>query len=99
MTQIAADTLGLPLENVTFKLGDSSLPKASVEGGSFTVATVDPPDSPVGRVESRAESRTPGVRTHPRTMHQAHHCHLRGIVNAFRSSAPAPKTFLTACGH
>jgi xanthine dehydrogenase YagR molybdenum-binding subunit len=40
MTQIAADTLGLPLEKVTFRLGDSSLPPAPVEGGSFTVATV-----------------------------------------------------------
>jgi xanthine dehydrogenase YagR molybdenum-binding subunit len=40
MTQIAAETLGLPLENVTFGLGDSSLPQAPVEGGSFTAATV-----------------------------------------------------------
>jgi xanthine dehydrogenase YagR molybdenum-binding subunit len=40
MTQIAAELLGLPLESVTFKLGDSSLPKAPVEGGSFTAATV-----------------------------------------------------------
>jgi xanthine dehydrogenase YagR molybdenum-binding subunit len=40
MTQIAAERLGLPLENVTFKLGDSSLPKAPVEGGSLTAATV-----------------------------------------------------------
>jgi xanthine dehydrogenase YagR molybdenum-binding subunit len=40
MTQIAADTLGLPLADVTFKLGDSSLPKAPVEGGSATVASV-----------------------------------------------------------
>jgi xanthine dehydrogenase YagR molybdenum-binding subunit len=40
MTQIAADTLGLPIENVTFTLGDSTLPKAPVEGGSFTAATV-----------------------------------------------------------
>lgn len=40
MTQIAADLLGLPLENVTFQLGDSSLAKAPVEGGSFTAATV-----------------------------------------------------------
>ena len=37
MTQIAADTLGLPLEDVTFKLGDSSLPESPVEGGSWTV--------------------------------------------------------------
>jgi len=40
MTQIAAELLGLPLEDVTFKLGDSSLPQAPVEGGSFTVASV-----------------------------------------------------------
>ncbi|NMO18960.1 xanthine dehydrogenase family protein molybdopterin-binding subunit [Pyxidicoccus fallax] len=40
MTQIAADTLGLPIESVTFKLGDSSLPMAPLEGGSWTVASV-----------------------------------------------------------
>jgi xanthine dehydrogenase YagR molybdenum-binding subunit len=40
MTQIAAETLGLPLERVTFKLGDSTLPHAPVEGGSFTAASV-----------------------------------------------------------
>jgi xanthine dehydrogenase YagR molybdenum-binding subunit len=40
MTQIAADLLGLPIEAVTFNLGDSSLPKAPVEGGSFTASTV-----------------------------------------------------------
>ena len=42
MAQIAAETLGLPLNQVTFKLGDSSLPRAPVEGGSFTAATVGP---------------------------------------------------------
>jgi xanthine dehydrogenase YagR molybdenum-binding subunit len=40
MTQVAAELLGLPLEQVTFQLGDSSLPQAPVEGGSFTAATV-----------------------------------------------------------
>src|SRR5262245_20500598 len=40
MTQIAAETLGLPIEKVTFELGDSSLPQAPVEGGSFTAASV-----------------------------------------------------------
>jgi xanthine dehydrogenase YagR molybdenum-binding subunit len=40
MTQLAADLLGLPVENVTFKLGDSALPEAPVEGGSFTASTV-----------------------------------------------------------
>jgi xanthine dehydrogenase YagR molybdenum-binding subunit len=40
MTQIAAETLGLPIEDVTFKLGDSFLSKAPVEGGSFTAVSV-----------------------------------------------------------
>ena len=40
MTQIAAERMGLPIESVTFKLGDSSLPNAPVEGGSFTVSSV-----------------------------------------------------------
>ena len=39
MTQIAAETLGLPIDHVTFKLGDSSLPTAPVEGGSWTAAS------------------------------------------------------------
>jgi xanthine dehydrogenase YagR molybdenum-binding subunit len=40
MTQIAADTLGLPLDNVTFKLGDTALPLAPLQGGSWTAASV-----------------------------------------------------------
>lgn len=40
MTQVAAETLGLPLEDVTFKLGDSSLPEAPLQGGSWTAASV-----------------------------------------------------------
>src|SRR5262249_46995327 len=40
MTQIAAETLGLPIADVTFELGDSSLPASPVEGGSFTAATI-----------------------------------------------------------
>lgn len=40
MTQIAAETLGLPLESVEFKLGDSSMPAAFIEGGSTTAASV-----------------------------------------------------------
>lgn len=40
MSQIAAAALGLPLENVTFCLGDSTLPFAPIEGGSSHVATV-----------------------------------------------------------
>src|SRR3954470_5793457 len=40
MTQIAADALGLPMTQVKFDLGDSTMPKAPVEGGSMTVASV-----------------------------------------------------------
>ncbi|MDB6054626.1 MAG: hypothetical protein JWN25_2149 [Verrucomicrobiales bacterium] len=40
MTQIAAEALGLPVEKVEFKLGDSDLPNAPVSGGSQTAASV-----------------------------------------------------------
>jgi xanthine dehydrogenase YagR molybdenum-binding subunit len=39
LTQIAADALGLPMEQVTVLLGDSTLPTAPVEGGSWTAAS------------------------------------------------------------
>ncbi|MGE0747056.1 MAG: xanthine dehydrogenase family protein molybdopterin-binding subunit [Rhodospirillales bacterium] len=40
MTQVAAEMLGLPLENVTARLGDSTLPPSPVEGGSWTASSV-----------------------------------------------------------
>jgi xanthine dehydrogenase YagR molybdenum-binding subunit len=40
MTQVAAETLGLPVERVKFSLGDNQLPKAPVHGGSMTMASV-----------------------------------------------------------
>lgn len=42
MTQVAADSLGFAPENVRFALGDSSLPKAPVSGGSQSAASVSP---------------------------------------------------------
>jgi xanthine dehydrogenase YagR molybdenum-binding subunit len=39
LTQIAADSLGLPMEDVTVRIGDSSLPDAPVAGGSWTAAS------------------------------------------------------------
>ena len=39
LTQIAADLLGLPMEDVTARIGDFSLPEAPVEGGSWTAAS------------------------------------------------------------
>lgn len=40
MAMIAAAAMGLPLEHVTFQLGDSTLPVAPIEGGSSHVTTV-----------------------------------------------------------
>ena len=40
MAQVAADMLGVPIENITVKLGDSSLPNSQVEGGSWMAASV-----------------------------------------------------------
>jgi len=40
MTQVAADTLGLPPEQITARLGDSDLPTAPVQGGSWVAASV-----------------------------------------------------------
>jgi xanthine dehydrogenase YagR molybdenum-binding subunit len=40
MTQIAADAAGVTPDDVTFVLGDSSLPTAPLQGGSFTVSSV-----------------------------------------------------------
>jgi xanthine dehydrogenase YagR molybdenum-binding subunit len=40
MAQVAADMLGLPIDNISIKLGDSTLPQSPVEGGSWTAASV-----------------------------------------------------------
>jgi xanthine dehydrogenase YagR molybdenum-binding subunit len=40
MAQVAADMLGSPLDSVSVKLGDSSLPQSPVEGGSWIAASV-----------------------------------------------------------
>jgi xanthine dehydrogenase YagR molybdenum-binding subunit len=40
VTMIAAEYLGLPIERVTFELGDSKFPRAPAQGGSWTTASV-----------------------------------------------------------
>ena len=40
MAQVAADVLGLPIESISVKLGDSTLPPCPVEGGSWIAASV-----------------------------------------------------------
>ncbi|HZM02784.1 MAG TPA: xanthine dehydrogenase family protein molybdopterin-binding subunit, partial [Candidatus Saccharimonadales bacterium] len=42
MTQIAAESLDLPVERIEFKLGDSLFPEAPVSGGSASAASVGP---------------------------------------------------------
>ena len=42
MSQIAAETLGVPIGCVRFELGDSALPAAPISGGSMTAASVGP---------------------------------------------------------
>jgi CO/xanthine dehydrogenase Mo-binding subunit len=39
MTEVAAETLGFPIERVKFSLGDTRLPTAPVHGGSMTMAS------------------------------------------------------------
>lgn len=43
IAQLTADTLGIPLADVTVKIGDSQYPKAPVAGGSQSTASVMPP--------------------------------------------------------
>ena len=42
MTQLAADTLNLPLDKVKVKLGDSDFPQGAISGGSQATASVGP---------------------------------------------------------
>lgn len=40
MTQIASAALAIPMDRISFALGDSTLPKSPLEGGSWTVTSV-----------------------------------------------------------
>src|SRR6185503_12412183 len=40
MGQVAAEMLGLPIENIDVKLGDSTLPPSPVEGGSWIASSI-----------------------------------------------------------
>jgi xanthine dehydrogenase YagR molybdenum-binding subunit len=42
MAQVAADALGLPMDRIEARLGDSSLPRAPISGGSQSAASVMP---------------------------------------------------------
>jgi xanthine dehydrogenase YagR molybdenum-binding subunit len=40
MAQVTAEMLGLPIDNISVKLGDSTLPQCPLEGGSWIAASV-----------------------------------------------------------
>jgi xanthine dehydrogenase YagR molybdenum-binding subunit len=40
MTQIAADTIGIHINDVTFEYGDSKMPMSPIQGGSYTTGVV-----------------------------------------------------------
>ena len=40
MTQVAAGTLGMPLDRVRFELGDTDMPPAPLQGGSGLTAAL-----------------------------------------------------------
>jgi xanthine dehydrogenase YagR molybdenum-binding subunit len=42
LTQVAAETLGVPVERVYVQIGDTAMPEAPVSGGSTTAASVGP---------------------------------------------------------
>jgi xanthine dehydrogenase YagR molybdenum-binding subunit len=60
MTQIAADALGLPPEQVRFELGDSRMPPSPVSGGSMTAASAGSAVNEVCR-EARKQLSAQGV--------------------------------------
>ena len=65
MTLVAADTLGLPPDQITAKLGDSDLPHSPVEGGSWAAASagaaVQVACQAVGKQLLKAAASMPGA--------------------------------------
>jgi xanthine dehydrogenase YagR molybdenum-binding subunit len=66
LTQVAAETLGLPVERVRVDIGDTNLPKAFVSGGSATTMSVGSAIQGAGRAAiaklkemARADNRSP----------------------------------------
>src|SRR5437762_1537209 len=59
MSQIASQSLGIPLEKVRFELGDSQFPEAPVNGGSWLTASVGP--AVIGVCEELEKQRDAGA--------------------------------------
>jgi len=62
MTQIAADALGIPVEQVTFELGDTVFPETPVSGGSQTAASTG---SAVRAAVGKLKDKLVAMRTSP----------------------------------
>lgn len=63
VTTIAGEALGLPLAKVIVKLGDSELPVAPLEGGSWTVSSVGTAVTEACKAVAERSSSSPPVST------------------------------------
>jgi hypothetical protein len=98
LAQIAADGLGLELEQVEFRTGTSDLPDAGIAGGSSHTATAStmrgPRSSPNSRIWPQAISaRRCSVRAMPESSRAAAACSvatMNGAARAMPISSTAP---------
>jgi CO/xanthine dehydrogenase Mo-binding subunit len=88
MTQIAAEALGLPISNARFVLGDSTLPMAPIEGGSWTAASVGSAVQARATRSANASSSSPAGSTAHRSRPQR----WRTRRSATGACAPAAAT-------
>jgi xanthine dehydrogenase YagR molybdenum-binding subunit len=71
-TQIAADTLGLPIDRVAIQWGDTKLPQASpVYGSSATMSTGSAVLLAAREARSKLDKLVPGVKDHGAAMRKA----------------------------
>lgn len=101
MAQIAAAAMGLPLEQVEFRLGDSRLPVAPIEGGSSHVATVGSAvEGACEKLRKTLFGLALGLRDSPFSRTRSSDVEFRGGCIALRDgSTQMPLTeLLAACG-
>jgi xanthine dehydrogenase YagR molybdenum-binding subunit len=67
ITQVAAETLGLPMERITLKIGSNSLPQSGGSGGSTTVGGVSASTrkATVNALEKLFEAVAPALNVQP----------------------------------
>jgi xanthine dehydrogenase YagR molybdenum-binding subunit len=67
-TQVAADALDLPVDRVTFELGDSDLPEAPFSAGSCSAASVS---EAVVQAAAAVKAKLPGTGSYPDLLKRA----------------------------